>query len=135
MNATVCIVTLIAGGGLLQVIGVLLVLVGIRSDRALAAEALGSLLEAEPKPTYPSDFTEHDIAIYELRHQLIKQTVRPTRAEARNQLESYDDSVRRFIRTQLTGDIGARAWGVALIVLGLTLATIGGVWATVASGL
>ena len=133
MTTEWAIVLLVGAGGLLQVVGVLLVVHGIRSDRSLAQEVLTPLIEPEHQPTYPEKFTERDKVTYELQHRIREETIRPTRLEARQQLASYDAVLRGFIRQQLTSDIGARLWGVGLIVAGVVLATTGGVWATVLS--
>lgn len=133
MTTDQALVLLIGGGGLLQIFGVLLVVKGIRTDRRLAEQALEPLLKTEHEPTYPEEFTEHDKATFELRDRLLEETIRPTRREARQRIEAYDAALRDFIRQQLTGDIGTRVWGVGLIVTGVVLTTIGGVWATVVS--
>jgi hypothetical protein len=69
----------------------------------------------------------------EFRHQLLEETLRPTRAERAQQLKAIDEALRQFIQEQLTGDIRARVGGVVLIVLGLIVTTIEGVWAILSS--
>lgn len=133
MTSQSAIVLLIGGGGLLQIVGVLLVVTGIRADRVLAEKALAPFVEPPHEPTYPEGLTDRDKATLELANRLREETIRPSRRETRRQMTTYDAALRSFLRQQLTGDIGARTWGVTLIVAGVAFATAGGVWAAFAS--
>lgn len=121
---------LVGGGGTLQIVGVFLVVKEIASDRKNAKAVLAPLLESEPEPTYAPGLTERDKMMLRFRHELLEQTVRPTRAETRTQIDWVDRALREFIHEELTGSIRTRIWGVTLIVLGLICATVGGTWAT-----
>lgn len=134
MTAQTGIVLLTAAGGILQILGVLLVVAGIRADRRLAEKALAPLLELEHEPTYAEGLTERDKATLDLANRLRDETIRPSRREARQQMATYDEALRSFLRQQLTGAIGARKWGVILIVAGVALVTTGGIWAILAPG-
>lgn len=121
---------LIGGGGTLQIVGVFLVVKEIASDRKNATAVLAPLLESDPEPTYAPGLTERDKRMLKFRHEVLEQTVRPTRAETGTQIDGVDRALREFLHEDLTGSIRARIWGVTLIVVGLICATVGGTWAT-----
>lgn len=124
------IALLIAAGGLLQIIGVLLIVQEIASHRRLAAEVAAPLLVDVFEPRYAAELTERDRRRYDFRHKLLEETLRPSRAEVSGQIEVADERLRRFLSEQLVGGLRVRALGVGLIVIGLILATGGSLWST-----
>ena len=151
MNAQVGIAILIGIGSALEIAGVLMVIKEIRADRRRADELrqpkrvsiLPAVEQDEALPLSvvggkPLSDEEHAARQAEARFRMLQATTHATRQEAQEAREAaaeaarmdaeHDEALRRFMHEQLTSGIGARVWGVALVLAGIACQTAAGLW-------
>ena len=147
---------LVLGGALLEAAGILLIAAEIRSDRqralALASQGRPVLLSATiagrsnvgadlttgREPTLEERVDGLEVQVGALKMELaaqdealreeIREHVNRAATSIHREARLADQYLRDFLTQLLTGDLGRRKLGVALLLVGLGVSTVGNVW-------
>ncbi len=145
MEASGAIATLTALGGLLELVGLVLVVAEIKHDRRAASELFkedldGTLVRSETVENpeardEPVPLSKFDLvrATTPMTWVQTEDIIGEEAAAVAEQGKERDEALRRFLHAQITGSLRTRAVGVTSIGLGIILTTTAGVWGALAN--